>query len=190
LPLDVVLKGIALVDRDTAFIACFGVALTTSSDPVADYRSVAGRAGAGAAAAWAIAPAATCMAAARPLRSEGERSDFFFVTLRKDEKTFSPETRYRDFALGSRRFHWETQHDTRVDGATAQRYIRHVERGDHIGLFVRETTKAPSGAAEPFTFLGRCTYQSHSSSAPVQIVWELEHQMPAELLEVARLVAG
>lgn len=121
-------------------------------------------------------------------RSKAERTDFFYVTLRKDERTFSPDTRYRDFALGPRRFHWETQHDARVEGEAAQRYIRHRERGDHVALFVRETPKLPSGAGGPFVFLGRCQYRSHAGSEPVQIEWDLEHEMPAELLEVARLV--
>jgi superfamily II DNA or RNA helicase/HKD family nuclease len=121
-------------------------------------------------------------------RAEGERSDFFFVTLRKDEKTFSPSTRYHDYALGASRFHWETQHATRAEDATANRYITHDARGDHIALFVRETAKTPLGGGAPFTFLGRCHYRSHAGSAPVQIVWDLEHDMPTDLLEVARLI--
>ena len=121
-------------------------------------------------------------------RSESERSDFFFVTLRKDERTFSPDTRYHDFALGPRRFHWETQHDVKRGSSTTQRYVSHDKRGEHIALFVRETAKTPSGAGAPFSFLGRCHYRSHSGSEPVQIVWDLDHDIPAELLEVARLV--
>ncbi len=121
-------------------------------------------------------------------RSESERSDFFFVTLRKDEKTFSPNTRYHDYALSASRFHWETQHQTRAEDATAQRYITHAERGDHIALFVRETPKTQVGTGAPFTFLGRCRHKSHTGSAPVQIVWDLEHDMPSDLLEVARLI--
>jgi hypothetical protein len=122
-------------------------------------------------------------------RSDEERSDFFFVTLRKDEKTFTPETRYRDYAISATRFHWETQARTTDESSTARRYYTHTTRGDAIGLFVRESTKTASGSAEAFTFLGGCEYRSHRGSAPVQIIWQLERPMPAGLLEVARLVA-
>jgi superfamily II DNA or RNA helicase/HKD family nuclease len=37
------------------------------------------------------------------------------VNLRKDEADFSPTTMYRDYALGERRFHWESQNDTALD---------------------------------------------------------------------------
>ena len=47
-----------------------------------------------------------------------------FVTLDKSEKTFSPSTRYEDFALSPTRFHWQSQSTTGenlrpVDGTSA-----------------------------------------------------------------------
>jgi hypothetical protein len=101
------------------------------------------------------------------------KTDCFFVTLRKDEKVFSPSTRYHDYA-GS---------------PTAERYVTHRDGGSDVALFVREARLAGRVAA-PFTFLGKLQYESHRGSAPMQFVWGLESPMPAELYEVARLVSG
>jgi len=121
---------------------------------------------------------------------EEENCDCFFVTLRKDEKIFTPETRYHDYAMSPDRFHWETQRRATFDSADAKRYIGHASSGTEVVMLVRETNKTTTGTGEPFTFLGRCQYRSHEDSAPVQIVWDLETPMPAALFEVARLVAG
>ena len=59
-----------------------------------------------------------------------------------------------------------------------------------MALLVRETQKTASGSAAPFTFLGTLQYESHQGSAPVKFVWRLDHPMPADLYEVARLVAS
>ena len=53
-----------------------------------------------------------------PTAREGVRwlsdisTDVLFVTLRKSESRYSPSTRYRDYALSSRLFHWESQSTT------------------------------------------------------------------------------
>ena len=42
-------------------------------------------------------------------KMEPERRELLFVTLDKSAKSFSPNTRYRDYAVSPRLFHWETQ---------------------------------------------------------------------------------
>ena len=43
---------------------------------------------------------------------EALRTEVLFVTLDKSDKTFSPSTRYEDFALSPTRFHWQSQSTT------------------------------------------------------------------------------
>ncbi|NEE26658.1 DUF3427 domain-containing protein, partial [Streptomyces sp. SID7982] len=43
---------------------------------------------------------------------ESIQTDALLVTLEKDEKDFSPETRYKDYALNDSLFHWESQNQT------------------------------------------------------------------------------
>jgi superfamily II DNA or RNA helicase len=113
-------------------------------------------------------------------------TDFFLVTLRKTEAGFSPTTMYRDFALSPRLFHWESQGKTSLGSATGSRYVSGRSRPL---LFVREGQTLQDGRTEAFTCLGYGSYKSHEGENPIAIVWELDHDMPAELFEVARAVS-
>ena len=118
------------------------------------------------------------------------RTDAFFVTLRKSERQYSPSTRYRDYAIGPRLFHWESQSTTSADSPTGRRYRHQREQGTNVLLFVRENPTTANGAGAPFTFLGPSTLVEHRGERPMQITWRLRDPMPESLLEVARLVAA
>jgi superfamily II DNA or RNA helicase/HKD family nuclease len=105
-------------------------------------------------------------------------TEVFFVTLDKSEKTFSPSTRYEDFAVSSTRFHWQSQSTTSETSPTGQRYIRQSENGARFLLFVRPRRD------DPFLFLGPLHYVSHAGSRPMSIYWDLEHPMPAWFFEI------
>ncbi len=113
--------------------------------------------------------------------------DALFVTLRKSERSFSPSTMYRDYALSRSRFHWESQNSAHERTPTGKRYINH---GSDVVLFVRETNRRPNGAGAPFTCLGPVSYLSHQGEKPMQILWQLEHELPEVLLEASQLVAA
>jgi superfamily II DNA or RNA helicase/HKD family nuclease len=117
-------------------------------------------------------------------------TDLLFVTLRKSERSFSPTTMYRDYALSRTLFHWESQNPTHDDTPTGRRYINHVAMGTKIILFVRETETRANGAGSPFTCLGPVRYVSHVGNRPMQVTWELEHRLPEALLETSQLVAA
>lgn len=91
---------------------------------------------------------------------EASRCDVFFITLKKSERLFSPSTRYNDYAISPREFHWESQSLTREASSTGQRYILHRTRGSRVLLFVREENKR-GGVTLPFLCLGFATYASH-----------------------------
>ena len=116
------------------------------------------------------------------------QTDLLLVTLRKSESDFSPSTLYRDYAISQSLFHWESQSTTRAESPTGRRYQEHEARGSQVLLCVRETKTGDIGS-EPFTCLGTVRYQSHSGEQPMQILWELDRPMPAELLLHARAVS-
>ena len=100
------------------------------------------------------------------------------MTLDKSEKSFSPSTRYEDFAVSSTRFHWQSQSTTSESSPTGRRYREQRENGVRFLLFVRPRKD------EPFLFLGPVHYVSHTGSRPMSIYWNLEHPMPAWFFEV------
>jgi superfamily II DNA or RNA helicase/HKD family nuclease len=112
----------------------------------------------------------------------GESDEVFFVTLVKDEKRFSPTTRYRDYAISRDLFHWQSQSSTTADGTVGRRYREGRAR---FWLCVRRTQE------DPYVFLGPVRYVGHEGSKPMSITWKLETPMPAGLFqEWASLVAA
>lgn len=108
-------------------------------------------------------------------------ADAFLITLKKSDTDYSPTTMYRDFALSSDLFHWESQSTTSAASPTGQRYINHQRNGSHILLFVRETKKSAFGDGAPYVFLGPADYVSHEGERPMAITWRLRRTMPAEV---------
>jgi superfamily II DNA or RNA helicase/HKD family nuclease len=125
-----------------------------------------------------------------PLPDPPTNTDYFFITLEKSEKYYSPTTRYRDYAIAPDLFHWESQSQTREGSPTGQRYIHHVERGSRVMLLVRPSNKDAWGRTPPFTFLGPATYVSHTGERPMAIVWRLHRPMPLDVFKLARVAAG
>lgn len=114
--------------------------------------------------------------------------NLLFVTLQKDEDDYSSTTMYADHALGPRRFHWQSQSGTRPTDTKGQRHVEHQALGVTPLLFVREHRKDERGETEPYVFLGPVRLESWSGSRPMDVIWEMETAIPAEVLQVARVV--
>ena len=110
------------------------------------------------------------------------QTDALFVTLEKEDKDFSPQTRYSDYALGPHHFHWDSQNSTSPTSEVGKRYQTHKERGTHVLLFVRRYKTNDIGKAHASTLLGPAEYVRHEGSKPMSIVWELKHELPADVL--------
>ena len=123
------------------------------------------------------------------LFNEETQTDLFFVTLEKSEAHYSPTTLYKDYAISSELFHWESQSTTTQTSPTGSRYIRHRERGTHIMLFVRQTAKA-GNRTRPYVFLGFADYVSHQGEKPIAFVWRLRKPMPFDFFRQAKVAAG
>ena len=104
------------------------------------------------------------------------RADAFVFTLDKSSGSFSPTTRYRDYAITRSLIHWESQSRTTEDSPTGLRYRNHVEMGHTILLFARLRNDDRA-----FWFLGPATYRSHEGERPMAITWELEVPLPGDL---------
>ncbi|HJQ94264.1 MAG TPA: DUF3427 domain-containing protein, partial [Acidimicrobiia bacterium] len=120
---------------------------------------------------------------------EASKTDLFFVTLEKSERDFSPTTRYRDYAMSPNLFHWESQSTTRADSDTGRRYINHEQMGTGVFIFARER-KQDDGRTMPYLFLGPASYVRHQRERPMEIVWRLQFEMPADFYHEAAVAAG
>jgi len=103
-------------------------------------------------------------------------AELLAFTLDKSSGSFSPTTRYRDYAISRTLIHWESQAITRADSPTGLRYRNQERDGRSILLFTR--LRADDRA---FWFLGPATYRSHVGEKPMAIAWELHHPLPGDL---------
>jgi superfamily II DNA or RNA helicase/HKD family nuclease len=104
------------------------------------------------------------------------RTDVFLVTLDKTQGSFSPTTRYNDYAISRELIHWESQSTTTEDSPTGRRYRAHATLGRHVHLFARLGSEERA-----FFFLGPASYVSHQGERPMKITWRLRHRLPGDL---------
>ncbi len=111
------------------------------------------------------------------------QSDLLFVTLQKAEKHYSPTTRYLDYALSDRLFHWESQSSTAVESAAGQRYL---QSKTNVVLFIRLARQNDFGRTMPYFCAGTARYMEHRSERPIQITWRLDHPLPGDVFTAFR----
>jgi len=118
-------------------------------------------------------------------QAKREDAELFAFTLDKSADTFSPTTRYRDYAISPTLVHWESQSTTTADSPTGLRYRNHERDGRSIFLFCRLHTDDLA-----FWFIGPGTYRGHVGERPMAITWELEYPLAGDLfVEFAAAVA-
>lgn len=111
------------------------------------------------------------------LMLKDEKREILLVTLDKSASSFSPSTRYRDYAISPTLFHWETQSAASVSRPSGRRYLDSATNGWSFFLFVR------SDPDSPYAFLGPVKLESSSGDRPIGITWRLEHAMPGALFD-------
>ena len=100
----------------------------------------------------------------------GKKTHVLLVTLNKQGK--ADEHRFHDYWLDEHTFHWQSQNNTAPGSRKGLELIEHVKRGIAVHLFIRET-KLSSGKAAPFIYHGKVTYQSHSGSNPMSVIFKV-----------------
>jgi superfamily II DNA or RNA helicase len=108
--------------------------------------------------------------------SKSSRTELFAFTLDKSSDSFSPSTRYHDYAISSSLIHWESQSTTSAESPTGRRYREHVAEGRSIFLFSRLRTDDRA-----FWFLGPGTYRGHVGEKPMAVTWELDYPLSSDL---------
>ncbi|MGH3794693.1 MAG: DUF3427 domain-containing protein [Pseudonocardiaceae bacterium] len=111
--------------------------------------------------------------------------DALLVTLHKEERDFSPTTRYRDYPIAADLFHWESQNTTSRGSAAGRRYLAGHSR---VVLFVRESRTNDLGSA-PYLCLGEATLVEQRGERPIAITWQLHRPMPPEVLAQGSVIS-
>lgn len=115
--------------------------------------------------------------------------DSLLVTLHKTEQGFSPTTMYRDYAINSDLFHWESQSRTSQASPTGQRYLGQRTNGTEVLLYVRNRKVWDFGGGAPYTLLGAVDFVDHRGEKPIAIKWKLRREMPPQVLQEGRAVS-
>lgn len=116
-------------------------------------------------------------------------TDILLVNLLKDEKSFSPTTMYKDYAISPSLFHWQTQSTVSSGSNTASRYMSRDGIHGRVLLFARESKKGEHGMPMPYMYLGPARFVDAQGSRPVSIRWHLERPMPADFTSIAMTAA-
>ena len=82
------------------------------------------------------------------LRIEERKVELHFVTLDKSQG-FHDRIAYRDYAISTERFHWQSQNSAGPDTPAGRRYIESPGNGWSFQLFVRQSVDVPYRACGP-----------------------------------------
>ena len=107
-------------------------------------------------------------------RNKDIRLEAMYVDIIKKREEGST-TDYRDFAIGRKQFHWETQSTVSNSSPTAKNY---QNKTNHQLLFVRQQPTNPeTKGTMGFVYLGEVDLVSMEGSKPIRIVWDLKTPM-------------
>ncbi len=106
------------------------------------------------------------------LTLQQRRCELLFVTLDKSEG-YHDRIAYRDYAISTARFHWQTQHTAGPDTAAGKRYLGSAGNGWQFQLFLRTTKGTPYRACGPVTLVAA------EGDRPMSITWALQVPLPA-----------
>ena len=115
-------------------------------------------------------------------------ADIFFITLKKSSSEYKESTLYEDYAISERLFHWQSQSRTSRTSPTGQRYLKQIENGLRVLLFVRESREDGNRHTLPYRCLGLARIKSDQGSKPISIVYELDEKMPTKIFQESNQV--
>lgn len=116
-----------------------------------------------------------------PLHSR--RTEMIFVTLDKSEG-YHDRIAYKDHAISTERFHWQTQNSAGPDTPAGQRYLNGASEGWQFQLFVRVRKR------DAYRACGPVTLESAEGDRPMSIVWRLARPLPARLFREFSVLRG
>lgn len=102
--------------------------------------------------------------------------ELLFVTLDKSEG-FHDRIAYRDYAISTERFHWQSQNSAGPDTPAGRRYLESPGNGWSFQLFVRRTK------GDPYRACGPVTIEKVEGAKPMSIEWKLGVRLPVSLFQ-------
>ncbi len=111
-----------------------------------------------------------------------------FVTLNKSDKDYTPTTRYEDYAISAKQFHWQSMNRVRINSDEGQRIIHQQENGWRYLLFVRDNKQDEYGITNGYYCLGLMDFHSSHGEMPINVVWDMRQPIPGFILETAKVV--
>jgi hypothetical protein len=111
------------------------------------------------------------------------RTELLFVTLDKSEG-YHDSIAYRDYAISTDRFHWQSQNSAGPDTPAGRRYLDSATNGWQFQLFVR------ARKAEPYRALGPVVLERAEGNRPLSITWRLSAPLTAGLFREFSVLRG
>lgn len=111
------------------------------------------------------------------------KTELLFTTLDKSS-AIHEGVAYDDYAISSKRFHWQSQNSAAPHTITGKRYLESPQNSWSFQLFVRVNKDAPYYACGPATLL------KHHGEKPMNITWDLQHPLPMRLFQKFSVLKG
>jgi len=111
------------------------------------------------------------------------KTELLFVTLDKSEG-YHDRIAYRDYAISTDRFHWQSQNSAGPDTPAGQRYISGGREGWQFQLFVR------ARKGDVYRACGPVLLESADGDRPMTIIWRLLRPLPASLFRDFSVLRG
>ncbi|MBI5314453.1 MAG: DUF3427 domain-containing protein [Nitrospirae bacterium] len=109
--------------------------------------------------------------------------ELLFVTLDKSEG-FHDRIAYRDYAISTERFHWQSQNSAGPDTPAGRRYLESPDNGWSFQLFVRR------GKGDPYQACGPVTIEKAEGEKPMSIEWRFGVSLPVRLFQEFSVLRG
>lgn len=110
------------------------------------------------------------------LALQNRKVELLFVTLDKSEG-FHDRIAYRDYAISTERFHWQSQNSAGPDTPAGRRYLESPGNGWSFQLFVRRSK------GDPYRACGPVTIEKAEGEKPMSIEWKLGVLLPVHLFQ-------
>jgi hypothetical protein len=114
---------------------------------------------------------------------QDRKVELLFVTLDKSEG-FHDRIAYRDYAISTERFHWQSQNSAGPDTPAGRRYIASPQNGWSFQLFVRRKK------GDSYQACGPVTIEKAEGEKPMSIEWKLEVPLPIRLYQEFNILRG
>lgn len=117
------------------------------------------------------------------LSLQDRKVELLFVTLDKSEG-FHDRIAYRDYAISTERFHWQSQNSAGPDTPAGRRYLESPKNGWSFQLFVRRSK------GDSYQACGPVTIEKAEGEKPMSIEWKLGVPLPIRLYQEFSVLRG